>query len=171
MSALAGFAGSDESQHRGSAALLKPLLAVGLLILTACDAPPPPEGAKNLLLISVDTLRPDHLGCYGGRADLSPAIDELAAAGALFEDAMATSPWTLPSHTSLFTSMLPFDHHVRWSWMRIAPDHAMLAEHFRAAGYRTAAFTGGGYVAGHFGFNQGFEIYEDHDEIEEGGGG
>lgn len=127
------------------------------------------KGLPSVIVVSIDTLRADRMGVLGASPSLTPLLDELAREGTLFTQAQATAPWTLPSHTSLFTSMLPFDHHVRWSWMRIAPDHAMLAEHFRAAGYRTAAFTGGGYVAGHFGFNQGFEIYEDHDEIEEGG--
>jgi arylsulfatase A-like enzyme len=87
----------------------------------------------------------------------------------VFEQASSTAPWTLPAHVSLFTSLMPFDHHVQWSRESIRPQHAMLAERFRDAGYRTAAFTGGGYVASAFGFGQGFEIYEDHDEIIEEG--
>jgi arylsulfatase A-like enzyme len=126
-------------------------------------------GLPSVIIVSIDTLRADRMGVLGATPSRTPLLDDLAGEGTLFTQAQAAAPWTLPSHASLFTSLLPFDHHVRWSWMRIAPDHALLAEHFRAAGYRTAAFTGGGYVAGHFGFDQGFQIYEDHDEIEEGG--
>jgi len=123
----------------------------------------------SVIIVSLDTMRADRLGVLSRQPSLTPYLDELAGEGLVFSEAHATAPWTLPSHTSIFTSLMPFDHHVRWSWMRIPQDQVMLAEHFRDAGYRTAAFTGGGYVAGHFGFRQGFTLYQDHDEIAEHG--
>ncbi len=129
------------------------------------------RGRPPVIIVSLDTLRADRLGAYGSTSGLTPHLDRLAAEGMVFDQASSTAPWTLPSHTSLFTSLLPFDHHVRWSWMKIHPERAMLAERFKDAGYRTAAFTGGGYVSSDFGFDQGFEIYENHDEILEGGPG
>jgi len=126
-------------------------------------------GSPSIILVSIDTMRADRLGALGYGRSLTPHLDELAAEGMVFEQATSTAPWTLPAHVSLFTSLLPFDHHTRWSWMRVHPEHLMLAESFRNAGYRTAAFTGGGYVASTYGFDQGFETYEDHDEMLEGG--
>jgi arylsulfatase A-like enzyme len=126
-------------------------------------------GSPSIILVSIDTMRADRLGALGSGRSLTPRLDELAAEGMVFEQASSTAPWTLPSHVSLFTSLMPFDHHTRWSWMRVHPERLMLAESFRNAGYRTAAFTGGGYVASTYGFDQGFETYEDHDEMLEGG--
>jgi arylsulfatase A-like enzyme len=126
-------------------------------------------GRPPVILVSIDTLRADRLGAYGSDRGLTPRLDALAREGAVFEEATATAPWTLPSHVSLFTSMLPFDHHVRWTRTHIDPVRSMLAERFRDAGYRTAAFTGAGYVDSVFGFDQGFEIYENHREVDEGG--
>jgi arylsulfatase A-like enzyme len=126
-------------------------------------------GHPPVIIVSIDTLRADRTGFLGSSRPLTPRLDDLAAQGVIFEQASAAAPWTLPSHVSLFTSLLPFDHHVRWSWMRIDPERSMLAERFRDAGYRTGAFTGDAYVNAHFGFAQGFEVYSDHDELVEGG--
>jgi arylsulfatase A-like enzyme len=73
----------------------------------ASEAAPRP---RNLVLVSIDTLRPDRLGCYGHPRATSPAIDAIAEAGVLFEDAAATSPWTKPSHASIFTGRHPGRH-------------------------------------------------------------
>ena len=122
----------------------------------------------SVILVSIDTLRADRLlGPDGART--MPGLHALLGEGTVFAQATSAAPWTLPSHVSLFTSQLPFDHGVRWLRNAIAPGRCTLAERFREAGYRTAAFTGGVYVAAHFGFGQGFEVYEDHDEEKEGG--
>lgn len=121
--------------------------------------------APSVILISLDTLRADRLGSMGYERSLTPNLDRLAEEGMVFEQASSAAPWTLPSHVSVFTSMLPFDHHIRWSWMRVHPLKSLLGEHFRNAGYRTGGFTGGGYVSSNFNFSQGFQIWEDHNEI------
>jgi len=111
----------------------------------------------------------DPLDFFAHIARTMPGLHALLGEGTVFAQATSAAPWTLPSHVSLFTSQLPFDHGVRWLRNAIAPGRCTLAERFREAGYRTAAFTGGVYVAAHFGFGQGFEVYEDHDEEKEGG--
>jgi arylsulfatase A-like enzyme len=127
------------------------------------------SGHPAVVLISLDTLRADRLGVLGYPRALTPDLDRLAREGAVFAQATAAAPWTKPSHASIFLSRLPFDHGARWNRTRIPSDRVMLAERFRNAGYRTAAFTGGASVHGEAGFDQGFEIYENHNEIEEGG--
>lgn len=126
-------------------------------------------GHPSVILISIDTLRADRLGVMGNQRKLTPHLDKLGSEGAVFLQATSTSPWTLPSHGSVFTSMLPFDHHGRWYISPLRPQLSMLAERFRDAGYRTAAFTGGGWLDGDRGFYQGFEIFEKHNEQVENG--
>ena len=118
----------------------------------------------SVLVLSLDTLRADRLA-------LMPRLRRVLVGGTVFTEAMATAPWTLPSHASLFTSLLPFDHKAQWTHAPVRPRRPMLAELFRDAGYRTAGFTGGAYVGDEFGFAQGFDRYEDHDEMKEGGVG
>ena len=146
------------------------LLASGL---TWCATPrlplAPGVTGRPVILVSLDTLRADRVGFLGGARRLTPRLDELALEGAVFEQAQSPAPWTLPSHASVFTSLLPYDHGCRWDHDMMRPRHVTLAERFWNAGYRTAAFTGGGFVSASFGFDHGFEVYEDHDEIREGG--
>lgn len=98
---------------------------------------------RNLLLISVDTLRADHLGCYGYTRQTSSAIDALARHGCLLTNAFAASAHTAPSHMSIFTSQYPFEHGVRSQSDGVLSSAAStLAEAFQQAGYETAAFVG-----------------------------
>src|SRR5215831_8227714 len=84
------------------------LLALGLGCgKQPADTPAPKPSRPNVLLISLDTLRPDHLGCYGYAKPTSPNLDRFAAQSIVFTNCRAQAPWTLPSHMSLFTSMLP----------------------------------------------------------------
>jgi arylsulfatase A-like enzyme len=129
---------------------------------------------KNVLLISVDTLRADRLGCYGYGRATSPRIDGLAAEGVRFHHAISQAPWTTPSHASLLTSRYPSSHHMTQSWSRfgrflkegrgyrvLAEDSTTLAEVLQAHGYRTLALTGGVTLAGELGFAQGFDAYRE----------
>lgn len=125
-------------------------------------------GKPNVLIVCLDTMRADALGALGGHGR-TPLLDRLAAEGVLFEQATAAAPWTLPSHVSLFTSRLPFDHGTRFSMNRINPNRLLLAERFREAGYRTGGFAGDAYVDSRFGFDQGFDRYEDFHEVPETG--
>lgn len=122
----------------------------------------------NLIIISIDTLRPDHLGCYGYHRDTSPNIDMLASEGVLFADVTSQSPWTLPSQASLFTSAYPSTHGLTREGKSLDPEFKTLAEYLKEEGYRTAAFTGGGYMHRRFGLEQGFDVYMDryvNDEV------
>jgi len=141
-------------------------LALGLVLasLNACRGGGPETKAAppefNLILISIDTLRPDHLGCYGEGAPTSPNIDQLCQESMVFEQAIAHAPSTLHSHASLLTSLLPHHHQATWGGKTRLPEAAVtLAETLSKAGYSTAAFTGGGQMDRIFGLDQGFDSY------------
>jgi arylsulfatase A-like enzyme len=121
----------------------------------------PRDERPNIVLVSIDTLRPDHLGSYGYARDTSPTLDRLASQGVLFQEAIAPSSWTLPSHASLLTGVHPVRHKaVQFSaGSRIAPTVEPVAELLWKSGYATAGFTDGGFVSAIFGFERGFERY------------
>src|SRR5207302_10288619 len=130
-----------------------------------CSHPPVadlhPIAGQNVLLITIDTLRADALGCYGGPA-ATPALDSLAAHGVRFDFAHAHAVTTLASHASILTGTYPFQHVVRDnSGYRLPPKTRTLATHLEQAGYATAAFVGAFPVHSRFGLNQGFDIYDD----------
>ena len=118
-----------------------------------------PPGAPNILLVSIDSLRPDHLGCYGYGKPTSPFIDSLAAEGLLFENALSTTSWTLPAHAALFTGLRDSVHGLVDNGRSLNAEHSTLAEVLSAGGYRTAGFYGGPYLHPVFGVGQGFETY------------
>lgn len=119
------------------------------------------SGAPNVLLISIDTLRADHLFCYGYPEDTSPAIDRLASRGVLFEQHVSSSSWTLPAHAAMFTSLPDSVHGCYETDRRLSDELTTLAERFRAADYQTAGFFAGPYLHPAFGLAQGFDDYED----------
>lgn len=121
------------------------------------QGPPPVSSSPNLFVISVDTLRSDHLGCYGYSRETSPHIDALAARGALFRNAISPSSWTLPAHMSLFTSLYPsyhkLDHGGRLGSVRLDESEVTLAEILKGAGYATAGFVAHPFLSGEWGFD------------------
>lgn len=123
---------------------------------------PPPDVPLNVLLISIDTTRADHLGCYGRTDARTPNIDALAAAGVRFAHCATVAPVTLPSHSSLMTATYPFVHGVRDNGQfQLHAANQTLAETLSSAGYSTSAAVGA-YVLDHvFGLNQGFGVYDD----------
>ncbi|MCZ6598100.1 MAG: sulfatase [Planctomycetota bacterium] len=115
----------------------------------------------DVVLVVVDTLRADHLGCYGYERDTSPAIDAFAREGVLFERALAQSTWTKPTVASLMTGLFPSRHGVHHEFSTLDDSFVTLAEHLRAAGYRTGAFGQNHLVFGPTtGFDQGFERFQ-----------
>jgi len=118
--------------------------------------------SPNILIITMDTTRADHLGCYGYEGVKTPAIDEVASEGVVFENAFSVQPVTLPSHCSIFTGQYPFRHGVRDnSIYRLSDRSITLAEILHARGYLTTAFISS-YILDHqFGLAQGFEYYND----------
>jgi len=120
-----------------------------------------PTPGQNVLLITIDTLRADALGSYGGPA-ATPALDRLAADGVRFEFAHAHAVMTLASHASILTGQYPFQHGVRDnSGYRLPRDARTAATLFKQAGYATAAFVGAFPVHARFGLNAGFDVYDD----------
>lgn len=119
------------------------------------------KGSKgnNIILISLDTLRADHLGCYGYERETSPAIDTLAEDSALFLNTYSSSPWTLPSHVSLLTSLNPMRHGVHYENEKMDSSFVTLADLLRQEGFLCSAFTGGGFVNSVYGFSKGFDSY------------
>ncbi|MBW1854183.1 MAG: sulfatase-like hydrolase/transferase [Deltaproteobacteria bacterium] len=119
------------------------------------------KAPHSIILISLDTLRADHLGIYGYHRDTSPNIDSFAKESVVFENALVQSPWTLPSHMSIMTSLYPSFHGVHGISNFLADEHVTMAELLQDGRYQTAAFTDGGFLRGEFGFYQGFGIYND----------
>ncbi|MFW6139872.1 MAG: sulfatase [Acidobacteriota bacterium] len=119
----------------------------------------PTNEDNNVILISIDTLRADHLGCYGYDRNTSPNIDSLASEGALFLHPFSSSPWTLPSHVSIMTSLYSIHHQVYYSQEKMDSSFSTLADLLRKNNFFTTAFTGGGFVSAHYGFSKGFDAY------------
>lgn len=114
----------------------------------------------NVLLVSIDSLRSDHLGAYGYTRDTSPTIDRLANDGVLFEEAISASSWTLPAHMSLLTATPPERHGVVRHDRRLRDEAVTLAEVLRDEGYVTAGFVAGPYLKDVYGYGQGFDVYD-----------
>jgi arylsulfatase A-like enzyme len=133
--------------------------AVALLTATSPAATAPPD-RPNLVVYLIDTLRADHLGCYGYARPTSPAIDAFAREGVLFEKARAQSSWTRPAVATILTGLQPITHQAQNSNERLPGAIETVAERLRAAGYQTAMVTTNGNVAGRYGFRQGFERFD-----------
>jgi arylsulfatase A-like enzyme len=124
--------------------------------------PPPPCAGADVLLITLDTTRKDHLGCYGWSSARTPNIDRLAHDGLLFENAFSAAPITLPSHTTIFTSTYPMVHGVRDNGaFQVPADLPTLATVLHDAGYRAGAFVSSVVLDSEFGLDRGFDLYQD----------
>src|SRR5262249_17392391 len=116
----------------------------------------------NVLLVTIDTLRADHVGVYGSALGLTPALDRLAGEGLRFDLAHAHVPMTLPSHTTIMTGLYPPANGVHDNGsFRFDGTKPTLAGELKRAGYRTAAFVGAFVLDARFGLNAGFDIYDD----------
>jgi len=144
-----------------------PRASIGALVIaaafagcTARDGRPAPSPARNLLLVTIDTLRADRLGCYGSRDVATPNLDRVAAEGALALDATVHAPLTRPSHVSLFTGRYPAEHGIRDNIApALAEDVPTLATILSAAGFRTGAFVSSIVLSAQSGLNRGFGTY------------
>ncbi|MFH2001284.1 MAG: sulfatase-like hydrolase/transferase [Planctomycetota bacterium] len=120
------------------------------------------KSALNLLVITLDTSRADHFGCYGCKEARTPNIDALAASGVLFEEAFTPVPLTLASHASIFTGNFPPYHGVHTNTGKLLDEaNQSLAEIFKGKGYTTAAFIGADVLHRRTGINQGFDLFDD----------
>jgi arylsulfatase A-like enzyme len=152
------------------------VLTTWLLLLPAssCGRGPLADARPSIVLVVVDTLRADYLGCYGFDGDISPNIDALAEESFVLNSCYSQAPWTTPSVASMMTSMLPDLYgvglpedaprdHRQWrrQWSPAIPDSATtLAEQLQASGYGTAAFVANPFLIDGLGFDQGFEVFD-----------
>jgi len=136
------------------------------LTLAGCGGGP---ARPNVVIVSIDTLRADFAGPWGGPSGSTPNIEELAAGATVYERCIATAPWTVPSHASMFTGLFPFEHGAHSFELEEAGDnvfplderHTTLAEVLSGAGYRTGAFVANAvYLNPRYGLAQGFEEWE-----------
>ncbi|MCK6447679.1 MAG: sulfatase [Planctomycetes bacterium] len=166
--ALRGFGRGRRSPQVTRAARIRAFGVAGLALASAIGASGCSDGAtrRNVVLISIDSLRADRLGCYGHVPEfapdqaLSPHIDELAKRGVVFDSAWTSSSWTLPAHMSLLTGLGAAAHGVETDDVALDPLRETLAERFRAAGWSTAGVYSGPYLHPRWGFARGFERYE-----------
>ena len=141
------------------------LVALGALGLGGCPRAERAPRHPNLVLVTLDTVRADHLGCYGYGQAITPTLDRLAAEGVRFTDASSAVPLTLPSHTTVLTGLLPLHHGLRNNGVgALRAGTPTLATLLSRAGYRTGAFVGAFGLDHRFGLKPGFEVYDD--EIE-----
>jgi choline-sulfatase len=146
---------------------------VGLLAaaccLAGCAAREPGPAAtlpQHVLIVTIDTLRADRLGCYGNREVATPNLDRLAREGVMAPDANVPTPITRPSHTSIFTGLYPAQHGIRDNISRaLAPDVPTLAEAFKAAGFETAGFVSSIVLSRQSGLGRGFDTFSDQFDL------
>lgn len=143
----------------GNRKLLLILLLFAIASTTQTVAAPP---IQKVILVSIDTLRADYLGCYDPKAKTTPQLDRFAAANVICKNVTSQSATTAPSHKSIFYSLYPSIHKTS---IRSVPQESIRSpvEVIRANGYRTAAFTGGGQISHAFGFARGFDTYREPD--------
>lgn len=139
-----------------------------LLLVCSCGEKPfkpfTPPSVDNVVLISIDTLRADHVGAYGYPRKTTPNIDRLAKESIRFSQAFSSTNWTLPAHAGMFSGMMSSGHGAIGLKDAIRPQTQLIAEHLNNAGVTTGAFVSHVYVSEKFGFHRGFETfdYEQH---------
>jgi len=146
------------------------LLAAGVCAALAAAACRRATPAPILLLVTVDTLRADHLGCYGDAQAATPVMDRLAREGARFTHASTVTPLTLPAHASILTGRYPAATGVRNNGMFVLPEREVtLAEALKGRGWDTAAFVGSFVLSSSFGLSQGFDVYDESFDMRRSG--
>ncbi len=147
------------TEHWLRAVCLPSALALAAALLAGCT---PASSVDRIVLVTIDTLRADHVGSYGGKWVPTPTLDALAERGVRFENAISPAPLTLPSHASLMTGLDPHRHGVRNnSTFQLAGDFPTLAERLRDRGFATAAFIGAVVLDRQYGLARGFDHYDD----------
>jgi choline-sulfatase len=146
------------------------LVAGGLLLSAACSRPhgeARPAVARHLVLVTIDTLRADRLGCYGSKDVATPNLDRVAREGAIVPEAAAHVPLTRPSHVSLFTGLFPSAHGIRDNVSpALVPEVPTLASILKGAGFRTGGFVSSIVLSRQSGLDRGFDLYSDRFEAD-----
>ncbi len=146
-----------KDNHGGTEARRVGLLFVLFLVFSCySDAAQP-----NIVLVTIDTLRADHLGCYGYKQATSPNLDRFAREGVLFRNVFSAVPMTLPSHTTILSGLYPKEHGIRDNAHFRLTDRPFLQQILKKHGYVTAAFVSGATLSSSFGLNRGFDFYDD----------
>ncbi len=143
------------------------LLLFFTLVLCACkpkDVPVWQAASASVILISLDTVRADHLSCYGYHRNTTPGIDRIAGECVFFSGASTPISHTMPAHTSLFTSRYPREHKALYNGWKYREKFPLLAESMKAAGFNTGAIVASGILKSRRGLNKGFNFYEDEFE-------
>ena len=150
---------SLETRLRFLSRMIRAGVVVSFLVVAGCASH---EGSPrpNVILISLDTLRADHLGCYGYPRSTTPAIDAFAAGGTVFERTVANAPWTLPSHASILTGLQPRHHGVRSHETALPEFIPTLATVLAASGYQTMAIVNSKQLLARYGLHRGFRQFE-----------
>ena len=166
-------AAAEPRRLRVSVSLWFPFLCVLFLFplcVVDCGRATPPRAStaapRHVLIVTIDTLRADRLGCYGSRNVATPNFDRVAREGALALDAMVHAPITRPSHVSIFTGLLPAQHGIRDNISRaLAADVPTMAEAFKAAGFDTAGFVSSIVLSSQSGLARGFDEFSDRFDL------
>ena len=153
------------ARRRFPRTLAGPFILLAIIVLVVAGwlfvAHPRQAASGPIVLISIDTLRADHLPAYGYRGVTTPAIDALAADGVLFERAYAHAPQTLPSHASILSGQLPFEHGVRDNvGFTVKAGQRLLAGMLQGRGYATGGFASSFILRKETGIGQGFQVYD-----------
>ena len=123
------------------------------------------EKRKNIIIISIDTLRADHMGCYGYGRDTTPGLDAFSREGVVFDHAYTQASSTLPAHSSLFTSTYPDMHGVINTKDSLPSELTTLAQLLLKKGYDTAAFVNAGWLHPKFKIDRGFRYYDFYHDL------
>lgn len=171
---MPSYARARRGRVRSAALLAAVAASVAAALAPSCSDEPaerPRPARPNVLLISLDSLRPDRLGCYGHRTrtgvPISPNVDKVAAEGVLFENAVSSTTWTLPAHHALMSSVPDLAHGVWSDGFGPTLSRVQLGEALSAAGYATAGFFSGPYLGSKYGFGGGFDVWENASGVEE----
>lgn len=145
--------------------ILPPFLSVLIAVLSyGCESRYSANlDPANVILISIDALRADHMGCYGYSRETSPVLDSLAVAGTMFANCQSQAPWTLPSHASLFTGLSVVSHGTGMSFGRLTELDGSLPSlpvELSSAGYNTMGIVNVSFLSPNFGFDRGFRFYD-----------
>ncbi len=141
----------------------RPLIAVlAAALFCACAGDSAGTARRpNIVLITLESIRTDHVSRHGYHRPTTPSLDALAEEAILFQNAYSVTSWTLPAHASIFTGLYPSAHRVVYTRDKLDDSHTTLAEHLGAAGYQTAGFVSGPWLQKQHNLHQGFEIYDE----------
>jgi hypothetical protein len=154
------------SVQRSLVRRLAPILAVASI--AGCDFAPERE-RPSILLVSIDTLRADHVGLYGYERDTTPFLDDFARRCIVYDRAFSPCPWTLIAHMTMLTGLFPTQHGVLSSDLALSDGIPLLAERLRSAGYQTVGLYRESWIHPRYGFERGFRVFRAHEDAAEAG--